>query len=475
MGKPRTGVVAGDMAAEFTGESLGDARLDERLQRIVALAAPEPSDSFPEQMVSVADREALYRFLTNPKVTMAGVLSGHLRQTHERVRAHPVVRIVHDTTTFRFDGARTGLGVLRGGATGFLGHVALAITSDDMREPLGVVGVHPYIHQDAVVHQGLTPSQRVEATRAKPRHAKESARWEQLALQVSATLPAGVRAVHVMDQEADSYDVLAALHEARLGYVIRADPARQTTDARRGMDEVLATQPATLFRTVPLTPRSARKAERTRGRHPARLERDATLQLRWGRITLGRRQYSTAMTPSLSVWAVHVFEPDPPAGDTPIEWMLVTSEAVHTGDDAAAVVDHYRARWIIEEYFKALKTGCAFETRQLTTYAGLVRALAVFIPLAWRLLVLRHLGRAPTLLPINRCLDREQQLLLRRLLRQRRYQLPPRPTVRDAMLGIAALGGHITNNGPPGWLVLGRGFTRFLDAEVGWQLARTEM
>jgi hypothetical protein len=130
---------------------------------------------------------------------------------------------------------------------------------------------------------------------------------------------------------------------------------------------------------------------------------------------------------------------------------------------------------MIEEYFKALKTGCAFETRQLTTYAGLVRALAVFIPLAWRLLVLRHLGRAATPLPIHHCLDREQQLLLQRLLSQRRYQLPLRPTVRDAMLGIAALGGHITNNGPPGWLVLGRGLTRFLDAEVGWHLARTEM
>ena len=89
-------------------------------------------------------------------------------------------------------------------------------------------------------------------------------------------------------------------------------------------------------------------------------------------------------------------------------------------------------------------------------------------------LVLRHLGRTTTPLPIQHCLDPEQQLL-RRLLRQRRYQLPPRPTVRDAMLGIATLGGHITNNGLPGWLVLGRGFTRFLDAEVGWHLARTEM
>jgi hypothetical protein len=474
MGKPDR-IAVGEVAGEFEGESLGDARLDERLRRIVSLAATDPGDSFPEQMASVADREALYRFLANPKVTLAGVLSGHVRQTHERLRGHAVIRIVHDTSTFRFLGDRAGLGVLRGGAKGFLGHVALAIAADDTREPLGVLGVHPYIHQDAVAHQGMTPSQRVEATRAKPRTAKESARWEQMALQVSAALPDGVEALHVMDQEADDYDVLAALHDAQLRYVIRADPQRQTTEAKRCVKDVLATHPATVFRTVPLTPRSAQKAVVTRGRHPARVERDATLHMRWGPITIKRRQYTESTIPTLALWAVYVFEPDPPPGDTPIEWMLFTSEPVQTVDEATAVVDHYRARWIIEEYFKALKTGCAFETRQLTTFEGLVRALAIFIPMAWRLLVLRHLGRAAQPPSVGHCFDPEQLLLLRKLLDHRRYHLPPDPTVRDAMMGIAALGGHITNNGAPGWLVLGRGLSRFLDAERGWQLARAEM
>lgn len=473
MGKPNE-IAMREVTAEFVGDSLGDARLDERLRRIVSLTASDPGDSFPEQMESIADREALYRFLANPKVTMAGVLSGHVRQTHARLRGHAVIRIVHDTTTFRFVGDRAGLGVIRGGAKGFHGHVALAIAADDTREPLGVLGVHPYIHQDAVAHRGMTPSQRVEATRAKPRAAKESARWEQMALQVSAALPDGVAALHVMDQEADDYDVLAALHDAQRRYVIRADPQRQTT-ANQCVTAVLARQPATIFRTVPLSPRSEQKAERTRGRHPARAERDAALHIRWGAITLGRRQYSAAQTPTLALWAVHVFEADPPPGDAPIEWMLFTSEAVQTVDDATAVVDHYRARWIIEDYFKALKTGCAFERRQLTTFDGLVRALAIFIPMAWRLLVLRHLGRAPTPPPIGERFDAEQLRLLRKLLDRRRYHLPPQPTMRDAMLGIAALGGHITNNGPPGWLVLGRGLSRFLEAELGWQLARAEM
>ena len=85
----------------------------------------------------------------------------------------------------------------------------------------------------------------------------------------------------------------------------------------------------------------------------------------------------------------------------PIEWMLVASDAVQTVEDATAVVDHYRACWLIEDYFKAIKTGCAFEKRQLTTFDGLVRALAIFVPMAWHLLVLRHLGRTDLPRPVT--------------------------------------------------------------------------
>src|SRR5262245_712014 len=170
-----------------------------------------------------------------------------------------------------------------------------------------------------------------------------------MALDVTAVLPETVQAFHVMDQEADDYDVLAALHDAQLRYVIRADPQRQTMEAKQTIGDILGRQPATVFRTVPLTPRSTQKAERTRGRHPARIEQDATLHIRWIPITQGRRQYSHSARRWLSLQAVHVFEPEPPPGEAPIEWMLLTSERVETLADVIAIVDHYRSRWMIEE------------------------------------------------------------------------------------------------------------------------------
>jgi hypothetical protein len=89
---------------------------------------------------------------------------------------------VHDTSTFRFPGDREGLGILRGGARGFLAHVSLAVGADELRESLGVLSVHPYVHEEALAHTGMTPRERVKAMRAKRRAEKESARWETTAL-----------------------------------------------------------------------------------------------------------------------------------------------------------------------------------------------------------------------------------------------------------------------------------------------------
>jgi len=50
-------------------------------------------------------------------------------------------------------------------------------------------------------------------------------------------------------------------------------------------------------------------------------------------------------------------------------------------------------RWTIEKYFKALKTDCQYEKRQLESAHSLLNALAILAPVAWRLVLLRHLAR----------------------------------------------------------------------------------
>ena len=96
---------------------------------------------------------------------------------------------------------------------------------------------------------------------------------------------------------------------------------------------------------------------------------------------------------ALAVHVVAVSERETPPGEEPIEWRLITTEPVDTVDQVLRIVEWYRTRWVIEEFFKALKTGCAYEKRQLESLATLVIALALLAPIAWQLLLLRHLAR----------------------------------------------------------------------------------
>jgi hypothetical protein len=173
-----------------------------------------------------------------------------------------------------------------------------------------------------------------------------------------------------------------------------------------------------------------------------------------------------ASASALRVNVIHVFERKPPQGEPAVEWFLLTNLPIDTDEAIAFAVDCYRARWMIEEFFKALKTGCQFEKRQLESAHSLLNALAILTPVAWRLLLLRHLARSDTRAPASSALTLQQMEVLTAVAKK---PLPPRPTARDAMLAVAALGGHLKSNGDPGWLVLGRGMHDLLLLELGWR------
>ncbi len=165
-------------------------------------------------------------------------------------------------------------------------------------------------------------------------------------------------------------------------------------------------------------------------------------------------------------------EIDPPTDEEPVEWLLITTEPIDSEDNVLKVVDCYRGRWRIEELFKALKTGCAFEKRQLESRQTLLNALAIFVPIAWNLLRLRTAARSQESTPARLILDPDQIAVLRKA---SDAPLPTALTARDAMLAIARLGGHLRSNGDPGWAVLGRGYQDLLMMVAGYRLATRKM
>jgi hypothetical protein len=166
---------------------------------------------------------------------------------------------------------------------------------------------------------------------------------------------------------------------------------------------------------------------------------------------------------------VQVYEVDAPEDQVPIAWDLLTTEPIDTPEQLEAVVDMYRARWTIEEYFKALKTGCSLEKRQLTTLEGLLNVLALLIPIAWRMLLLRTQARAAPNAP---CVVLEPDEVTALRVFSKRVTLPKTPTNEQTLLALAGLGGHLKRNGAPGWLTIARGWTKFMLLYEGWA-ART--
>ncbi len=149
-----------------------------------------------------------------------------------------------------------------------------------------------------------------------------------------------------------------------------------------------------------------------------------------------------------------------------MEWLLFTTLPVDSEKQVATVVDNYRARWTIEEFNKALKTGCAYESREFESLHALLIVLAMSLPIACELLWLRSRARHDPDAPATEVVT-TQQLKILRLLGSR--NVPSKATARDALWAIAGLGGHLKRNGEPGWLVLYRGMQTLLNYEAGFE------
>ena len=223
-------------------------------------------------------------------------------------------------------------------------------------------------------------------------------------------------------------------------------------------------------REVTVAPRRAEdRAQRLA--YPARDGRVATVSFAACAVVLQRPadHRASALPATVAVNVVFAWEAHPPSGEVPVEWWLVTTEPIDTVDQVLQIVEWYRTRWLIEEFFKCLKTGCAYEKRQLESLETLLVALALLAPIAWQLLLMRHLARDVPETRATVALTARQIAILRAT--PGGAILGTTPSIRDALLVVARLGGHLRQNGEPGWLVLTRGMQKLRDRETGWVAA----
>lgn len=434
----------------FGAATLGHRRRTKCLVRIADRIYRHPGGTLPAKLHEPKDYKAMDRLMNRPETTHEAVLEPHRQHTLERMRqTNGVLLVLHDTTELDYSGllSITDLAPIGGGLNrGFLCHNSLAF-DPERHEVLGVA--NQILHRRR--HVG-----REESVRAKrERLDRESRLWIDGGAAVGPA-PEGCLWVHVADRGADTFEFLGRPWGPSEGLVMRSKVNRVI---RRGHHDPHGPKNYlhTYVRTLPLQGRR----EVVVSARPGQPERKAIVAAAFAPVLLSPPHVRRGIYEKrpLPLWVVRVAEINPPKGVKPLEWILLTNRPVGTLEDAWERAAWYECRWVIEEYHKAQKTGCAIEDLQFTTSAALTPMIALLSVVAVTLLNLREASRRPDAKerPATDLVDARYVAVLSA---SRHHQIRMDMSIHDFFLAVARLGGHQNRKRDhrPGWLVLWRGW-----------------
>ncbi len=432
---------------------LGDQRRTKRLIRLAEQAAARPDGSTPDQTESWGDCKAAYRLFDQDDVTFDEIVRPHCEQTRASCRPGDVKLIINDTTEVDFGCSRraTGLGPTgKGSGRGFFLHSALMLDAADGRID-GLAG-------QLLFYRKPKSKRRVPKNTRRRAADRESVVWGKLVDCVGPS-PADVKWVHVDDRGADDVEVFCRIQAQGNSCVIRAARLNRWVLTPEG-DRV---QLQTLLPTLPNRETITFEAP-ANNEQPART---ATLELRFAEVQM---PMPSVMTPwlrehrplkPLQLWVVELREPHPPVGVKPLRWVLYTMERVTDLAAAHTVIGWYERRPTIEDYHKALKTGCRVERRYYETAQRLERMTGLLSVVAVRLMQLKTAAKET---PDRPAVEVAPAQWVRLVQIVRRKPVNPGMTIREFLRAVAGLGGHLGRkcDGEPGWITLWRGFEKLM-------------
>jgi hypothetical protein len=442
----------------FQRVDLNDKRLERRACALAEALAAKPNVSLPQAWSISAVREAGYEFLRNTRTEFSALMNAVQQATREQAVNEPCVLVLHDTTEVACPAADPEeVGFLPTGKAGFFVHHSLCVLPN--RIPLGM------LWSDAWGRSERSKGRKPKATGSElaKLEERESDRWLEGISEAHMWAEGCEQVVHVMDREADSFRVFEHLQILSADFVVRLRHDRRIDDGHLCTE--LAASPIRMHRNIAVSARKQKTAPRTS--HTERAARKAEISVRCSQVRIQPPKYMP-MAAEIELNVVQVLEEKPPHGAEPVAWVIATSLPVKTRAELERVIDIYRARWVIEEFHKALKTGCLLEKRQLQSFESITTLLALSYPIATELLRFRSRAREPGL-PASTVLRPSLLACLR--LHPNAGKLSANPSVEEALNVIAALGGHIKWNGAPGWQTLAAGYKEILAFERGWLAA----
>jgi hypothetical protein len=297
---------------------------------------------------------------------------------------------------------------------------------------------------------------------------KESQRWIATALAAKPLLAKAAMVTMLGDRESDIFALYASAAKEQFHVIARSMHDRKLAD---GAGLYAASEAMAIIeqRTIALPAR----AQRT--------ERTALLGLRFGAVTLARPQtrFLRHLPKSLPLTLVDVREVKPQAGIEPLHWRLITTHPVTTAQEAWRIVEWYKRRWLIEQFFRILKTqGFKLEDSQVGTAERLLKLVAIAAKAAVITLQLVQARDGRDHRPVRIAFDAEEVATLAALNRNleaqsKRLRNPhPPDSLAWAAWIVGRLGGWdgYPSSKPPGPITMKHGLEYFHAAAAGWSL-----
>jgi hypothetical protein len=290
---------------------------------------------------------------------------------------------------------------------------------------------------------------------------KESTRWlegDEIVADGAAQVP-DTRLVYVADREGDIRALmdLAAQRGHPADWLVRATHNRNTVPGAKLWDRLAQTEPlGEVEFLVPAAP-------------PGRAARWVRQTLYAERVTLPAH----GGAPALAVTAMLAREEHPPAGEQALEWRPLTHRLAETLEPVVELIDWYRRRWLIEIFFRILKSGCRIEALQLGTLERLERALVIYLIIAWRILHLVTWGRDCPDLPCDVVFDPEEWQAAWIVAYRRPPPVTP-PTLGMRVRLIAGFGGFLgrKGDGHPGPKTIWQGMQRVREFALAFEAGK---
>jgi hypothetical protein len=437
---------------EFALAELGDPRRTKRLVKMASALAHSPGGTLPQAFPEWKELKGAYRLLSQPEASYERILSPHWEHTRQACQEAGEYLFIEDTTELDYTDhpATQELGFIGDGrGRGLLLHSTLAVRVEacPLEEPLAgtVLGL---LGQQCWGRQGAPGKKRRETWRQRVSRPRESQRWARVLEEVGGP-PRGCRWIFMADREADFYEPIERCQRHGLDFIIRGYRDRALVDKTEHLKAAVRQAPVRGQMRVKLRAR------------PGQAARTAVVEVRTGRVQAQGPERRGGPRPALRLQVVEVREVGAPAGVEALHWLLLSSLPCTSWGQVQRIVRRYAARWWVEEYHKALKTGVGVEASQLERAYRLESLVAVLAVVAVRLLNAKWLARAHPDEAVEAAVFGEEALGIL----AGKYGRPAGGwTHRSVLVAVARLGGFLArrHDGLPGWQTIWRGWQRLL-------------